>query len=399
MSYYTPSSDSALCSTNTVTRLAAQLNDDRDLAQFDDLVFFLNKNSRQCITLPNGMIREKGAKGLVATRNDLPRSNLLITNNGFLSWSATESAVAFADLLKIDQSPDFDVSHLASLAALEEALFQEKLSPVFMQYLMQGLNQELLFSPSMYWAEYRVSLMNLYPQLGDEISREKCVYSRQLDVVSSTKANFYLHTFYQNNGDPKLLSTTKMQFEQDYTGAIHCRQVSSDFQTDSTLFSRSQAHVMAQYALVKKTGLAAELGLSNLVALIDSVLSHQQRYLQSATQSVNPVDSKKARALNEIAIHAIGFVVAKSHRAPPSVLRRKAQRIKSSLLRNRADLSVHKNLLWRLWNSVICLLRGVPFRRDSSVSLATGADTKMAFFRPADTASLSLARNCTVACR
>ena len=63
MSYYTPSSGSALSSTNTETRLAAQLNDDSDLAQFDDLFFFLNKNSRQCITLPNGMIREKGAKG------------------------------------------------------------------------------------------------------------------------------------------------------------------------------------------------------------------------------------------------------------------------------------------------------------------------------------------------
>ena len=62
MSYYAPSSGSALSSTNTETQLAAQLNDDSDLAQFDDL-FFLNKNARQCITLPNGMVQKKVRRG------------------------------------------------------------------------------------------------------------------------------------------------------------------------------------------------------------------------------------------------------------------------------------------------------------------------------------------------
>ena len=75
---------------------------------------------------------------------------MLITKEGFLSWSATESAMAFADLLKINQASDSDVSHLASLAALEKALFHAKLSPVLQRYFMQSLNQELLFSPGLY---------------------------------------------------------------------------------------------------------------------------------------------------------------------------------------------------------------------------------------------------------
>ena len=40
----------------------------------------------------------------------------------------------------------------------------------------------------------------------------------------------------------------------------------TDLQIESTLFSVSQAHVKAQYDLVKKNGLTTELGLSSLVA-------------------------------------------------------------------------------------------------------------------------------------
>ena len=206
----------------------------------------------------------------------------------------------------------------------------------------------------------------------------------------------YLHAFYRDNDNLKLFSTTKMKLNKAARVAFIVGTCVRICKLSRPCFPWQ--HMLAQYDLVKKNGLTRELGLSSLVALIDSVVSHQQRYLQSSTQSQDDIDGKKARALNDIAFHAMKFVVAKSNQAPRLVLQRKTQQIRSALLRHRAALGAHKNILWRLWNSVVCLFKGVGFHSGVSWSSVNNANTKMAFFRSADTTSLGLARNCAVAC-
>jgi hypothetical protein len=137
-----------------------------------------------------------------------------------------------------------------------------------------------------------------------------------------------------------------------------------------------------------------------VMCLIDLVIKQKQEYLQRADLSNSQLYVKKASALNEVAMHAIGFVVAKSCKAPAAVLRKKQTIVKSSLLRNRVILSEHQNLVWRLWNT-ICALFSLSYGESFDLSATTVVKNKpgLGLFTPARTSGLNLARNCTLACR
>ena len=111
-------------------------------------------------------------------------------------------------------------------------------------------------------------------------------------MVSATNVDFYLHAFYRDNDNLKLFSTTKMKLEQGCKVAFIVGTC-TDLQIESTLFSVSQAHVKARYDLNPKKRFNNRAGAVKSRCFNRFCSSHQQRYLQSSTQSQDDIDGKK----------------------------------------------------------------------------------------------------------
>jgi hypothetical protein len=335
------------------------------------------------------------------TALDLARLNLVITDNQFIQCVFDRFEEEAVSLLSVDEAPDMECVNGADLKSpavwFEQQLLNANVTPDLIKYLKTHFNQESLLLADSLYPLCRAFYLSAFPDEYSSLTGRRLSYCRQLKLIDSDRVELVLHCYTKQQNRIQPIAETTIEVRIDELGNIqknvtsHCLHDVAD-----TVFSHDLVreklfkHLVGQQELTLGSNLKALLQMINLLQTHATVC--RERISSGYTTQA---DEKKCHALQDVVNCATNVLVKVTINAPVFAQKRACNQLKNCLLRNTVPLNAHRNLLLKLWNLLVDVMKS------RTIATVPSVDNNQAGFfslRKAKTSSMDLAESCMRVC-